>query len=387
MQIEEIPVPEIYKSSSDFRFFLKWYGTLLDKIKYDTENLIDVYDPLRCPAHLLWMLAETMGFKYDDRLPSAFNRLVLVYFMSMIRNRGSKDGVTLAAEVNLAEFNILQYGKEKDILYDRLEDTAIPVNSVYVTPHTPEGYIDVVYFSDKKPIDACIEYVRPLGMYVFQNSGVRMNTKSKVVVDARLCNTNDIGISVGPTHVGHYNREDYARIQKNSEYDVFGTNHKRKDVYYRNSDYEEETTPNKSSKWIDPKYRSLYSLQLCNNEHIVKSILPDRIFGLGFDPQNVDYEYPGEYIPDEMEDKNWNLRYDKENEENATNGDTYTVEGGTIIKPEPAVNPVMSTVGDAILIEKNEEDVKLTYTKVDDQGNITKVDITSEDGSNDENEG
>ena len=109
-----------------------------------------------------------------------------MYFASMIRNKGSKDGVTLAAEVNLAQFNILEYGKEKDILYDRLEDTSIPVNSVYVTPHTSEGYIDVVYFSDEKPIDACIEYVRPLGMYLFQHAGVRYDVRTRISVDARL---------------------------------------------------------------------------------------------------------------------------------------------------------------------------------------------------------
>ena len=74
----------------------------------------------------------------------------------------------------------------KDILYDRLEDTSIPVNSVAVTPHTAEGYIDVVYFSDRTPIDACIEYVRPLGMYCFQNAGVRMDARTKISIDARL---------------------------------------------------------------------------------------------------------------------------------------------------------------------------------------------------------
>ena len=160
MKISEIPVPEVYKESADFRFFLKWFETCLSKIKYDTDNMLDLYDPQRCPSNLLWLLADTMGFKYDTRLCTAFNRLVLLYFVSMIRNKGSKTGVTLAAEVNLAQFNINNYGKEKDILYDRLEDTSIPVNSVYVTPHTKEGYIDIVYFSTEKPIDACVEYVR-----------------------------------------------------------------------------------------------------------------------------------------------------------------------------------------------------------------------------------
>lgn len=413
MQLEDISVPEIYKSSADFRFFLKWFGTYLDRIKYDTENLPDIYDPLKCPDWLLWMLADTMGFKYDDRLPAAYNRLVLVYFMSMIRNKGSKDGVTLAAEVNLAQFNILQYGKEKEILYNRLEDTAIPVNSVRVTPHTSEGYIDVVYFSDKRPIDACIEYVRPLGMYLFEYSGVRFDAKSKIVIDARLTNTNDLGISIGPTHVGHYSRRDYASLHPHKP------DSERKDVWYRNSDYEQDTTPNRSSEWINPGQRTLYSLQLCNNEHMVKSLLSehdekDKIFGLGYQPQDISIRYPGDYILPDIEElpsdevdkfpdyygdfepprtqpyidstgnesdvrkpNSWNLRYDKANEEKV-GSDVYTIEDGRssgILNPRPAVNPVMSKIGDAISANKENS----LYSKVDENGVIQREEYSEDD--------
>lgn len=424
MKISEVPVPEVYKEeSADFRFFLDWFDKTIGKIQYDIENIPDLYDPTRCPDWLLWMLADSMGFKYDDRLPTSFNRLVLVYFMSMIRNKGSKDGVTLAAETNLAQFNILDYGKEKDILYNRLEDTSIPVNSVYVTPHTDQGFIEVVYFSDKVPIDACIEYVRPLGMYCFQHAGVKFDARMKLAIDARLTSSpNNLGMSIGPTHVGHYSREDYARMQKIKdsselrntdefrikmhdlnpiEKDIDGNNdirkvsgsgieatyilphrfhnnisdssrsedytasssvenetsyiqngglsddlryssyhqegmskreayqnsvmqarrssksddsegndsqyeHIRQPVYYRNSDYEKGPTENESSPYINPGYRSLFSLQLCNNEHIVRSLIPippseddkisppnyptkdrDKIFGLGYTPTDV----------------------------------------------------------------------------------------------------
>ena len=109
MNIRDIPVPEIYKSSSDFRFFMRWFELALNQLKYDTENFLDLYDPLRCKSDLLWLLAWTMGFKYDDRngLTVAYNRLVLLYFMSMSRLKGSKDGGTLAAEVNLARSSTL----------------------------------------------------------------------------------------------------------------------------------------------------------------------------------------------------------------------------------------------------------------------------------------
>lgn len=446
MRISDISVPEIYTSSADFRFFLRWIEESLTKVHYDTENFLDLYDPERCPAWLLWMLADTMGFKYDDRLPVAFNRFVLLYFMSMIRNRGSKDGVTLAAEANLKQFDIEQvagigyedatgeFVEPKEILFNRLEDTSIPVNSAYVTPHTAEGYIDVVYFSDRVPIDACIEYVRPLGMYCFQSAGVRMDARTKISVDARLTNNNDVGLSIGPTHVGHYSRDDYARLQRLDWEDLeAGPNETRnrlnvrdginqpwndsrterqsvdklsdtrRDVWYRNSTYEDSESVHYD---INPGYRSLYSLQLCNNEHIMQSLVPskvdesgnkvrDPIFGLGWEPQDITVKYPDGYVLelpglenkyydsssgefkdfDNLHIHYYNLRHDRDLEKQA-GSEVWTIEdvsaqedgarvdhaivgvarvgvsgvsmNSSIVNPFPAVNPIMSVPGDAI---------------------------------------
>lgn len=413
MDIKNISLPEIYKESEDFRFFCKWFKTALDKIKYDTENFFDLYDPLRCPEELLWALADTMGYKYDDRLPTSFNRLVLLYFMSMIRNRGSRDGVTLAAETNLAQFTILmraqgytdEYGDKhdgKEILYNRLEDTSIPVNSVYVTPHTEAGYIDVVYFSTKVPLDACIEYVRPLGMFLFQTAGVRFDARTKITVDARLTHTAELGISIGPTHVGHYRREDYARLQKTidnaTNMPVNDKSHVRKPVWYRNSDYEDTKFgdasygsgagkyPDGDGPGCDPGYRSLFSLQMSNNEEIVKSLI-DPIFSLGYEPQSISTQIPLDYLnpPYRNTDRpRVNLRYDKHMDELSTPGiklgeyDVVTVDNArskNVLNPRPAVNPVMSSLGDSIAIN----DTNTKYTKADADGNITTESVVDGD--------
>lgn len=391
MKIYNIPVPEIYKESADFRFFMKWFELCLSQIQTNTENISDLYDPQRCPSDLLWLLADTMGFKYDERLCTAFNRLVLLYFMSMIRNKGSKTGVTLAAEVNLAQFNINNYGKEDEILYNRLEDTSIPVNSVYVTPHTAEGYIDVVYFSEDKPIDACIEYVRPLGMYLFDHAGVRFDARTKISIDARLTNTREVGISIGSTHVGHYSRDDYARMQKMSSEDarIINAEDRRRPVWYRNMDAEQDST-----KLIDPGWRSLYSLQLSNNEHMVKSLIPDKdkIFSIGYEPQEIgthvadDYLDPAylnsdQYRKSEDYRRPYNLRVDKDLEESITQN-IYTVETertADILNPRPAVNPIMSAIGDAIVLYDLPEGK--TADEVDLAENTNNTEYTTGDGT------
>lgn len=403
MKIDNIPVPEIYKSSQDFRFFCNWFSLALQKIQFDQENIFDLYDPLRCPESLLWLLCDTMGYKYDDRLPTAFNRLVLVYFMSMIRYRGSKNGVILAAEANLAQFRInmvagtgyTKSAKQDDgseievkvdpnpILFNRLEDTSIPVNSVYVTNHTAEGYIDVVYFSAKSPIDACIEYVRPVGMYLFQHAGVRYDGRMKISIDARLTDDNDMHISIGSTRVGHYNRNDYAKMQRMAD----ESNHKvdrsdsRQWVNKRNSDVESDPA-------INPGYRAMCSLQLCNNDHIVKSLI-DPIFSLGYGPQDVSTTYWESYLKYPYQDKYanrmpyqldkskaWNLRYNKQLEE-SIDSRVYTIDSDRskdILNPRPAVNPIMSQIGDAMSIAPNNP-TNTKYTKRSDDGDIDIVDI------------
>lgn len=373
MVFSEIPVPEAYKKSADFRFFLKWFELCLTKIQYDTENLIDLLDPLRCPQNLLWMLADTCGYIYDERASAAFNRLVILNFARLIRNRGSQVGMVYAAEMNLAQFSLAEFAKENPILEDRLEDTSIPVNSVSLTTHTELGYIDLVYCAEKKPTDICTEYVRPLGMYCFAHSGVQINARTKVSVDARLTNLNDGNLNPGPAFIAHYRRSDYASLQK-FNYDEVSrmlVKEPRRNVYYRNKDYEKE--PN---TYIHPGYRTLYSLQLSNNEHIVKALLPsleepEAIFSIGFGPQNVDVVYPDNYLKNRG-DPLYNLRLNRQLEESLSPR-VKTVDSATdILNPRPAVNPVMASLGDAISM--NPTNTKYTV-KHQDTGKVEVVDV------------
>ena len=263
-------------------------------------------------------------------------------------------------------------------------------------------------------------------MYCFQNAGVRYDGRTKISVDARLTNIADVGLSIGATHVGHYSRDDYASLQGDERYsdtdldemaDTIATNlvnmyqrkyqrtvsvevvaesydkgifkatissggeviremyvsrqdyltQKREPVYYRN--IRAEGVPNPD---INPGYRALYSLQLANNDEVVKGLLGDRIFSIGFGPQTaVEYEnlqYTDDGIRYDAESptanvdvyKPYNLGYDRE-AERELNKKIYGEDNDkvvylldpddntqSIIAPTPAVNPVMSKIGDAI---------------------------------------
>lgn len=370
MEFEQVIVPDCYTDSEDFRFFLKWFSSSLQRIKYDHEHASDLYDPLRCPEQLLWMLSDTEGYKYDDRLPACFCRLVLEYFMQMIKLKGSKDGVTLAAEVNLAQFNLIEYGLENDVMFNRLEDTSIPVNAVYVTPHVDNGYFDVVYFSTEKPINACIEYVRPLGMYMFEHAGVRYDAKAEIAVDARLTNQNEMNVSLGPTRVGHYSREDYARLQKmsNEEGRNANTDHRRRKAWKSNSDVE---TPN-----INPGLRAMHSLQLSNNEHMVRSLLKP-IFDLGYEPQDDSQDsqerlnQSDKFLDNANNSKWWNLRYDRESDQFITSELQVNDSKSGSTTSKPRVAPAMHVLGDAISVP-NDTHESFVIKETDKSGGSVK---------------
>lgn len=349
MNIKDIPVPEVYLESQDFRFFLKWFDYALTKTQYDTSNMMDLYDPLRCPKDLLWLLGDTMGYQYDDRLCAAFNRFAMLFFMSLIKYKGSKTGVTLAAEVNLKQKDINAYGEENQINYDRLEDTSIPANSVYVESNVEDGYIDVVYFTDDKPIDSCIEYVRPLGMYCFQHAGVRIDSTTRISVDARLANANDYTGAIGATRVGHYSRNDYARLQKmrNEPMQENNLDDTRKPAWSRSSTVEDKPT-------VSAGYRALSSLQLANNDHMVKSLFSKPIFSLGYSPE-VDT-----ITQVDIDDPKYNLRYNKtvdlqtqpltETDPQYLPVDTLDKDRqSTFTNPKPKVNGIMLNVGERII--------------------------------------
>lgn len=380
MTFSDIPLPEVYEESADFRFFVKWIELCLTEIQYKTDNFINLLDPQRCPTNLLWLLGETCGYKYDDRALVAFNRLVILHFAKLINYRGSKTGITLAAELNLAQLNLKAYAKENEILEERLEDTSIPVNSVNVIYNTKLGYIDLVYYAESLPTDICTEYVRPLGMYLFSHAGVAINARTKVSVDARLTNLNDGNVVPGPAFMAHYRREDYARLQKYLDPESQKPA-PRRDVYNRNMDHEK--VPAKGL--VNPGYRSLYSLQISNNEHIVKALLPsleepEQIFSLGYGPQDVEVKYPDNYLKN-GDDPFYNLRLDRDLEESYT-PQVYTVETAKgVTSPKPGVNPPMATMGDAISL--NEPNTAYTiYDKETKQIEVRRLDqspLDSED--------
>ena len=137
-------------------------------------------------------------------------------------------------------------------------------------------------------------------MYCFQHAGVKIDSATKISVDARLANATDILGTIGPTKVGHYSRDDYARLQKmtNEPRQNINLDDTREPAWQRSSTAEAEPT-------VNAGYRALSSLQLANNSHIVNSLFSQPIFSLGYGPV-VD-----EITHEDIADPKFNLRYNR----------------------------------------------------------------------------
>ena len=119
-------------------------------------------------------------------------------------------------------------------------------------------------------------------------------------------------------------------------------------MYARNSEAEEEPT-------VNAGYRALNSLQMSNNEHIVKSLFSQPIFSLGISP-TVDTE-----TEVDITDPKYNLRYnrtiDSDTQRPIVDAETSYLPVDTLNKdtaeqhynaPVPKVDGIMTQAGEPL---------------------------------------
>lgn len=93
-------VPYIYRNSRDYQAILKLLDLILTAIKENIDDLLQIYDPEKCPEQLLPLLASFVGYEYDIKETVQANRLIIANYQNIIHNRGSETGITIAAALS-----------------------------------------------------------------------------------------------------------------------------------------------------------------------------------------------------------------------------------------------------------------------------------------------
>lgn len=153
-------VPEVYRSSRDFKVFLKLLEYVVSSAKYDIDNWLDLYDPLKCPVRFLSYLADLIGYKYNTSLSVAENRIIMSKFVEMIKNKGSDIGIRMAAALSL---NAQLASDPSSSDYQEAVNLLQQLETYY---DKDTGVITIYYPKDLTKVRDLLYYVRPVGSFI-----------------------------------------------------------------------------------------------------------------------------------------------------------------------------------------------------------------------------
>lgn len=144
-------VPEVYSDSRDYRVFLRLASVLLSVLRDNIGSIPSLYSADDCPESMLRLLAGMVGYKYDSLRTVESNRMIIKYFPLLLRNRGSKLGIKIAAALSLNSLNeVPQYS----------------LDNIIVEYDYEKGLIKIYYPQTDALCQDLIEVVRPVGVRV-----------------------------------------------------------------------------------------------------------------------------------------------------------------------------------------------------------------------------
>lgn len=145
-------VPHAYARSRDYQVILKILDLLICACKSDIDNFVNILNPMKCKSNILPLLASYVGYKYDNKESVNTNRLIIKYYPSLIRNRGSETGIKLATALS-----VNAVGDKDDIEM---------LSMFHIDYVEKEGKINIyIYYPNYlSKIRDLIEVVRPAGV-------------------------------------------------------------------------------------------------------------------------------------------------------------------------------------------------------------------------------
>lgn len=144
-------IPSIMRQSRDIQTFCKIFDLLINNYKTKIDYWISMIDFDSCPDRYLPLLASYVGYKYDYSETPSTNRLIIKHYPEMIRNRGSKIGMSLATALSVNALGTI----------DKVE----ALNMFNIDMVQEEGKIKIyIYFpANLTKVRDLLEVVRPAG--------------------------------------------------------------------------------------------------------------------------------------------------------------------------------------------------------------------------------
>lgn len=184
-------VPEVYSESRDYRVFLRLLSVLISVLKDKVDRVPTLYSSDECPKDLLYLLADMVGYSLDSSRTTQSNRMIISNYPVMLRNRGSRTGLKMAAALSLNS---------------KSSSPSYSLDNILIEYDFDKGLIKIYYPSDEELDFDLIEAVRPVGSRIqYIASTIRKNTEE---VDVKVDVFKDINkwskerTEVGKSKVG-----------------------------------------------------------------------------------------------------------------------------------------------------------------------------------------
>ena len=184
-------VPEVYSESRDYRVFLRLLSLLISVLKDKVDRVPTLYSSDECPKDLLYLLADMVGYSLDSSRTTQSNRMIISNYPVMLRNRGSRTGLKMAAALSLNS---------------KSSSPSYSLDNILIEYDFDKGLIKIYYPSDEELDFDLIEAVRPIGSRIqYIASTIRKNTEEvdvKVDVFKDVDKWNKDRTEVGKSKVG-----------------------------------------------------------------------------------------------------------------------------------------------------------------------------------------
>lgn len=138
-------VPDVYLESRDYKVFLRLLDILYSNTKYDLDNWIQLYNPYNTPYDFLYLLADFVGYDYNNKIGIFESRIIIDNFVDILKNRGSKIGIKQMLTVIINS----RYAANPEI--DELREAVENLSHLEIYFDYNNGYIEI-YFPKNYPI-------------------------------------------------------------------------------------------------------------------------------------------------------------------------------------------------------------------------------------------
>lgn len=139
--------PEVYVNESrDFQLFCRLYDTINNGVRFDSNTITNILNPLLINDRMLDLLATKMGFFTRENIPDNVLRVILNSFPYAVKNKGSIRGIKYAV---CSILKLEGTFEEPEVIIDNTTYTVQIYTSVKIT--------------NKKALIEYLKYIIPIG--------------------------------------------------------------------------------------------------------------------------------------------------------------------------------------------------------------------------------